>query len=46
MDLSHIFYKERPPDDNNIILLTLQKTIKWKKFCLKKTKTTWLLACL
>ena len=46
MDLSHIFYKEIPTDDNNIFLLTLQKTVKSKKFWLKKTKATWLLACL
>ena len=46
MNLSHIFQKEMPTDDNNIFLLNSPKTIKWKKFLLKKTKTTWLLACL
>ena len=46
MDLSHIFYKDIPANNDNVFLVTLQKTMKWKKFCLKKTKTTWLLACL
>ena len=32
MNLSHIFQKEMPTDDNNIFLLNSPKTIKWKKF--------------
>ena len=46
MNLSHIFYKEIPADDNIFFFANLAENNEVEEVCLKKTKTTWLLACL